>query len=285
MSKKCEKCKKLSNDNYSYCQYCGNPLKKVKKNNFKTALIIIAIMILIIVGIKLGKMIEEMNRPKTYLRKYVIPSIKEIYKGYTINGEFVTKKTCTESYSTCAGDSGSGSKDVDIYYYRIEIKDDRYPGDVISSVAYYNDDDNTVYNADLVMSLSAHNIEQYLRTVNNYKNAKVVVKKFTGDEDADSTDICNYDVRNYYNVYMYLDIPYNHSSNIYTMANIANAIDNIEKEIIECRWGYENSGKKIYTACASNIKYNIIFNDGYRLEKDGGNQKLISNDGQEEDND
>lgn len=89
MSKECEKCKKLSSDNYSYCQYCGNPLKK---NNFKIALIIIAIMILMIGGIKVGKIIEEMNRPKKYLKKYVIPSIKEIYKGYTINGELVTKK-------------------------------------------------------------------------------------------------------------------------------------------------------------------------------------------------
>lgn len=283
MSKECEKCKKLSSDNYSYCQYCGNPLKK---NNFKIALIIIAIMILMIGGIKVGKIIEEMNRPKKYLKKYVIPSIKEIYKGYTINGELVTKKKCTESYPTCAGDTGSGSKDVDVYYYKLEIKDDRYPDDVISSFAYYNDDSNKVYNADLVMSLSAHNIEQYLRTVNNYKNAKVIVKKVADDEYHDSTNICNYELRNHYNVYMYLNIPYNHSSNIYTMANIVNTMDNIKDEVIKCHWVYENPNKKIDTACYANIKYNIIFSDGYILEKDNGNSSsLISNGRQEKDND
>lgn len=286
MSKRCKKCKKLSSSNYSFCQYCGNSLKRDKKNDFKVALILIAVIVFMIGGIKIGKTIEEKNRPKTYLKKYVIPSIKEIYEGYSVNGTFVTKKTCTESYSTCAGDAGSGNKDVDIYYYNVEIIDDRYPDDVISSFVYYNDDNDEVYNADLVMSLSAHNIEHYLRTTNNYKNAKVIVKKVADDEYSDSTNICDYEVRNYYDVSMYLDIPYNQSSNIYNMTNIEDELDNIENKVIKCRWGYENDGVKIHTACSVNIKYNIIFNDGYRLEKDNhtNNQKLILSGKQDKDN-
>ena len=110
----------------------------MKYSPFKVIVVFILLCLLIFCGYKSYRHFEFDNIGNKY-KNIVKESIKNDSEI-----EFKGRKTCTESYSTCAGDGGSGEKEVDgcyVYFYDVKI-------DNLNTKYYYfvSDEHGEVYN-------------------------------------------------------------------------------------------------------------------------------------------
>ncbi len=122
---KCKKCKQENTNDSKFCIYCGkemdNKTSSMKFSPFKVIVAFILLCLFAICGCKMYQYFANVNLNNKYKN-----IVKENINNNSSEIEFIERKPCIESYNTCAGDSGSGRREVPgcyVYFYDVKIDD------------------------------------------------------------------------------------------------------------------------------------------------------------------